>query len=56
MKTVTRYVCQGKQVTKEEALQIDEENKRLIASPLETDWLKIRIVLTYQEKEGEPNV
>lgn len=56
VKTVTRYVCQGKQITREEAQRIDEENKALMASPLETDWMKIRVVMTYQEKEGELDV
>lgn len=56
VKTVTRYVCQGKQITREEAQRIDEENKALMASPLEVDWMKIRVVMTYQEKVGELDV
>ena len=56
MKSVTRYICQGKPITREEAQRIDEENKALMASPLETDWMKIRVIMTYQEKVGEKDV
>lgn len=52
----TRYVCQGREITQEEAQRIDQENKALLESPLETDWAKIKIILTYQEKEESTHV
>lgn len=52
----TRYVCQGREITQEEAQRIDQENKALLESPLETDWQKIKIILTYQEKEESAHV
>ncbi len=52
----TRYVCQGREITQEEAQRIDQENKALLESPLETDWQKIKIILTYQEKEESTHV
>ena len=55
MKT-KHYFCQGREITREEAEAIDRENEKLLASPEKTDWLKIRIVMTYQEKVGEKDV
>lgn len=52
----TRYVCQGREITQEEAQRIDQEHKALLESPLETDWQKIKIILTYQEKEESTHV
>lgn len=52
----TRYVCRGREITQEEAQRIDQENKALLESPLETDWQKIKIILTYQEKEESTHV
>ncbi len=52
----TRYVCQGREITQEEAQRIDQENKALLESPLETDWQKIKVIFTYQEKEESTHV
>ena len=51
-----RYVCQGREITQEEAQRIDQENKALLESPLEPDWAKIKIILTYQEMEESTHV
>lgn len=48
---VKHYFCQGREITLEEAKQIDQENKALLASPLLVDWEKIKIVTVVKEKE-----
>ncbi len=52
----THYFCQGREITQEEAQRIDQENKTLMESPLETDWQKIRVVTVTHEKEMKKNV
>ena len=52
----TRYFCQGREITQEEAQRIDQENKTLLESPLETDWQKIKVIFTYTEKEESTHV
>lgn len=57
---IKHYFCQGREITREEAAAIERENEKLLASPEKADWLKIRIVMTYQEevqkKVGEKHV
>lgn len=52
----TRYVCQGREITQEEAQRIDQENKALLESPLKTDCQKIKVIFTYTEKEESTHV
>lgn len=49
MKT-KHYYCQGRAITREEAEAIGRENEKLLASPDEADWLKIKVVTVQQEE------
>ena len=40
----------------QEAAEIDRQKQEYLASPLETDWLKIRVVTVTHEKEVKENV
>lgn len=56
MSKVTHYFCQGREITPQEAAEIDRQNREYLESPLETDWLKIRVVTVTHEKEVKENV
>lgn len=56
MSKVTHYFCQGREITPQEAAEIDRQNQKYLASPLDTDWLKIRVVTVTHEKEVKKNV
>lgn len=43
------YFCQGREITREEAEDIDRENEKLLASPEKADWLKIKVVTVQEE-------
>lgn len=47
---IKHYYCQGREITREEAEAIDRENEKLLASPNEADWMKIKVVIVQQDE------